>query len=101
MATMTKKDIILTIQKQEAHAWMEYNRHNYITAPEGLSYFEECERQKNDPESCRLRHAWYALHNLLKTIGVNPDNECPEAQRGFDYANKIYQQCKPYNRESA
>ena len=101
MAKMTKKDIIRTIQEQEAHAWMEYNRHNYITAPEGLSYFEECERQKEDPESCRLRHAWHALFNLLEIIGETPDNDLSEAQEGFTYAREIYKQCKPYDRESA
>lgn len=95
---MTKKDIIRTIKEQEAHAWMEYNRHNYITAPDGLSYYDMCEWQRNDPESCRLRHAWFALSNLLDSIGETCDNNLPDAQEGFDYANKIYKMCQPYNK---
>ena len=94
---MTKKDIISTIKEKEAHAWMEYNRHNYIIAPEGISYFQMCEVFKNDAESTRLRHAWYALHDLLETIGESPDNNLPEAQKGFDYAHEIYNMCRPYN----
>lgn len=98
---MTKKDIIRTIKEKEAHAWKVYNRHNYIFAPDGLSYEEMCEFQRNEPESARLRHAWYALHELLEVIGETPDNNLPEAREGFDYAHEIWKKCRPYSKETA
>ena len=67
---MTKKQMIATIQQQEAKLFLEIKVNEKMFGT-------------NDFITSRSRTVWIGVHELMQTLEIQPDINLPDAQEAF------------------
>ncbi len=67
---MTKKQMIATIQKQEAKLFLDIKVNEKMFGT-------------NDFITSRSRTVWIGVHELMQTLEIQPDINLPDAQEAF------------------
>lgn len=87
---MTKEKMIEEIQKQEAKLNLDLLQYESIYAPDDGDYQKEISWNKEDATYQKKLHAWYAVYQIMETLGIarNPDLE--ENRKASDLNKELF-----------
>lgn len=87
---MTKANMIKEIQAKEAALWLAIAEYDNQNAPVDGSRDSHLEWDINDAGHCRKLHAWAAVHDLMETMGIEPDWDLWERKAAYELSDDLF-----------